>query len=332
MMTDPAKILIADDEPHILRILQFLLEQAGYEVVAARDGREALELATQTRPDLALLDVMMPHVDGFSVLEELRANRDTQRLPVVMLTARGESTSRVRGLKVGANDYMAKPFDHEELLARVANLLETSRAQREANPLTGLPGNHAIDREVNDRLAAGRPFAAMYIDIDRFKSFNDHYGYTRGDRAIGLLAQVLCQVVDHDAGEGGFVGHVGGDDFVVLCATRVADHVANQIMELFEDGVALLHDPEDRDRGYLETEGRTGEVVQAPLITLTIALIRDASRRYEHLGALSDALAELKRHGKSHQGSVVAAERRSPGEGPRLIGIGDHSTDTTGEP
>ena len=331
MMHDPAKILIADDEPHIRRILQFLLEQAGYQVVAATDGREALDLVAKERPDLALLDVMMPHLDGFAVLEQLRSVRETQRLPVVMLTARGESTARVRGLKVGANDYMAKPFDHEELLARVANLLDSSQAQREANPLTGLPGNHAIEREVSDRLAAGQKFAAMYIDIDRFKSFNDHYGYTRGDRAIDLLAQVLCQVVDDEVGSDGFVGHVGGDDFVVLCPSEVADATAAQVVSLFEEGVEVMHDPEDWRQGYLETRTRTGELVQAPLITLTIALIDDVSSRYSHPAAMSDALAELKRHGKQHLGSVVAKERRLATDEPRLITVGEQQDGSTGE-
>ncbi|MEZ4386665.1 MAG: response regulator [Candidatus Krumholzibacteriia bacterium] len=326
-MHDPAKILIADDEPHIRRILQFLLEQAGYQVVLAADGRQALEVVARERPDLALLDVMMPQLDGFAVLEQLRKERDSQRLPVIMLTARDESEARVRGLKVGANDYVAKPFDQEELLARVSNLLSAFQAQREANPLTGLPGNHAIEREVTRRLASGVPFAAMYIDIDRFKSFNDHYGYTRGDRAIDLLGQVLCQVTDAVDRESGFVGHIGGDDFVLLCASACADQLATQVIQTFEVGVEHLHDAADWQRGYLETTTRTGEPQQAALITLTIALIGDVHQRYHHPAALSDALAELKRHGKRQPGSVVVKERRSPGAAPELLCLGEQPQD-----
>jgi len=322
-MHDPAKILIVDDEPHIRRILQFLLEQAGYQVLEAGDGQQALALLASERPDLVLLDVMMPHMDGFAVLERWRADRDGQFTPVIMLTARGESTARVRGLRVGANDYVAKPFDQEELLARVANLLDAFRSQREANPLTGLPGNHAIARELARRLAEDQSFAVMYIDIDRFKSFNDHYGYARGDRAIDLLSQVLCESVDDlDAGRG-FVGHVGGDDFVVLCASEVAEDLATRVMQTFAAGAEHLHDPADWQRGYLQTGTRTGESIEAELITLTIALIEDVRHRGRHPAALSDALAELKRHGKQQPGSVVVKERRAAESSHDLINVSD---------
>ena len=318
-MVDAAKILIADDEPHIRRILQFLLEQAGYEVVAAADGREALELLAREGPDLLLLDVMMPHLDGFAVLQRIRADRETQRLPVIMLTARDESQARVKGLKGGANDYVAKPFDHEELLARVANMLETCQAQREANPLTGLPGNLAIEREIQNRLASGADFAAMYLDIDRFKSFNDHYGYARGDRAISFLSHVLCDSVAAVGDEGDFVGHVGGDDFVVICGGRQAVSLAQTIVRRFDAGVGDLHDAKDLANGYLETRSRTGDSERVPLITLTVALITDAQERYEHPAEMSDALAELKGHGKQQQGSVVVEERRAPGGQSELL-------------
>lgn len=326
-MHEPAKILIVDDEPHIRRILQFLLEQAGYQVVVAADGRQALDLMAAQRPDLVLLDVMMPHLDGFAVLESLRKDRDGQCTPVIMLTARGESADRVRGLRVGANDYLGKPFDRDELLARVANLLDAFRSQREANPLTGLPGNHAIERELGARLASGEPFAAMYIDIDRFKSFNDHYGYARGDRAIDLLSQVLCQAVDAVDADRGFVGHVGGDDFVVLCGSGVAEELATRVLRTFEVGVEHLHDPVDWQRGFLATRTRTGETVEAGLITLTIALIEDVQQHSDHPAALSDALAELKRHGKQQPGSVLVKERRTAEATSALIGASEQPRD-----
>jgi diguanylate cyclase (GGDEF)-like protein len=312
-MAEATKILIADDEPHIRRILQFLLEQAGYEVVAAADGRQALALLAQESPDLVLLDVMMPHLDGFAVLAEMRQNRETSRLPVIMLTARGESTARIKGLKSGANDYVAKPFDHEELLARVANMLETCQAQREASPLTGLPGNLAIERQVQRRLTAGVPFAAMYLDIDGFKGFNDSYGYARGDRAISFLAHLLCETVDEFGAEGDFVGHVGGDDFVLICGNERADLLAQTVVERFDTGMADLHDAEDLANGYLETRTRTGEVARIPLSSLTVALITDIQARFAHPAEMADALSELKGHGKRQAGSVVVKERRLPG-------------------
>ena len=176
----PEHILIVDDEPHIRRILGFLLDQRGYVTSQAADGVEAVEVARRERPDLILLDLMMPRMDGFEVCEALRSDFVTSQIPVIMLTAKGEVSDKVRGLEGGANDYLTKPYDNKELIARVQNMLEWSRVQRQANPLTGLPGNQAIEKRLQVAVAAREPFAFMYLDIDHFKAFNDSYGYQRG--------------------------------------------------------------------------------------------------------------------------------------------------------
>jgi DNA-binding response OmpR family regulator len=327
-MVAKARILVADDEPHIRRILQFLLEQDGYEVGLAEDGEAAWQAVASFRPDLVLLDVMMPRRDGFSVLEIIRAGFETARLPVIMLTAKSDSVDKVTGLKGGANDYIVKPFNHEELLLRVTNLLEATRREREANPLTGLPGNLAIEREVQSRLTAGTDFALMYIDIDRFKSFNDHYGYSRGDRAISFLAGVLVACA-HKYGVGGdFIGHVGGDDFVLATGTTACDTLSRRIIEDFDAGVVALHDAEDAQRGWLEVENRAGARERFPLISLTVALIPGVQGRFAHPAELSDTLAELKRYGKATPRSVVVRERRQRGSDPELIMSGSAVTGT----
>lgn len=313
MSDEPAKIMIVDDDPPIRRILQYLLVDAGYRVIVAEDGGKALQLLAGEQPDLVLLDVMMPHVSGSTVLNAIRQNRETRRLPVIMLTALDQCSTRIESLRGGANDYVAKPFNHEELLARVANMLETSQAQREANPLTGLPGNLAIAREVQRRLTNGTPFGAMYLDIDHFKGFNDHYGYARGDRAISLLAHVLCETVDRLGDPGDFVGHIGGDDFVVICRSDRAEAIARAVVHDFKSGVAALHDAGDLAAGYLLTRSRTGEIAKVPLLSLTVALIAEAAGRFSHHAAMSDALAELKHHGKRQGGSIIVVERRAPG-------------------
>ncbi len=319
MTAERATILVADDEPHIRRILQYLLEQAGYDVVVAADGEDALREVDRCAPDLVLLDVMMPRLDGFSVLRSIRASLETARLPVILLTAKGQSDEKVRGLRGGANDYVIKPFDQEELLLRIHNMLEHARAQREANPLTGLPGNLAIAREATQRIETGESFAIMYLDIDRFKSFNDTYGYARGDRAITLLARVLCDAVRSLGVADAFVGHVGGDDFIVMAPSARAEELACRIVRDFDAGVPPLHDADDAARGYLEIRTRSGATESVPLITLTVALIVDAHGRFAHPAALSDTLAELKRFGKTMNGSVVVKERRNPAEPHELV-------------
>ncbi len=327
MTVERATILVADDEPHIRRILQYLLEQAGYDVVVAADGEDALREVDRCAPDLVLLDVMMPRLDGFSVLRSIRSSLETARLPVILLTAKGESSEKVKGLRGGANDYVIKPFDQEELLLRIHNMLENARAQREANPLTGLPGNLAIAREASQRIASGEPFAIMYLDIDRFKSFNDTYGYARGDRAITLLSRVLCDAVRALGVTDTFVGHVGGDDFIVMTPTTQAEDLACRVVRDFDAGMPALHDAEDAARGYLEIRTRSGAAERVPLITLTVALITDAQGRFAHPAALSDTLAELKRFGKTMTGSVVVKERRGSAAPHVLVPDEEHAHD-----
>ena len=320
-MSTKARILVADDEPHIRRILQFLLEQEGFEVHMAADGEEAWKAVASFQPDLVLLDVMMPRMDGFAVLEIIRAGFETARLPVILLTAKGEEQDKVKGLAGGANDYIVKPFNHDELLLRVSNLLEATRREREANPLTGLPGNRAIDREVTDRINHDQEFGFMYSDMDSFKSFNDKYGYSRGDRAISFLAGVLVGITQKYGSGREFVGHVGGDDFVVVSSSLDAEKLSRRIIEEFDEGKVDLHDPADNAKGYLEIESRSGQIERFPLITLTLALVRNCRGRFAHPAELSDTLVELKRYGKTKPHSVVVFERRASGRSPEMITI-----------
>jgi len=318
-MAERARILVADDEPHIRRIMQFLLEKEGFEVLLVADGDEAWKAVTSFKPDLVLLDVMMPRMDGYAVLEIIRDGFETSRLPVILLTAKGEDEDKVRGLRGGANDYVVKPFNHEELLLRVTNLLEATRREREANPLTGLPGNRAIEREIQIRIETEQPFACMYVDIDRFKSFNDRYGYSRGDRAISFLAGVLISCSHKYGGTGDFVGHVGGDDFVVVTESDRAEDLARHVVAEFDGGIGDLHDRDDYERGYLELESRDGRFQRFPLITVTIAVVVEAQERFTHPAELSDTMAELKRYGKTKSDSVVVRERRSTPGMPELV-------------
>ncbi len=329
-MSGKAKVLIADDEPHIRRILQFLLENEGFEVQLAEDGAQAVDTIAKWRPNLILLDVMMPHMDGFAVLEHIRGKFETSSIPVIMLTAKGEVSDKVRGLRGGANDYIIKPFDQDELLLRVSNLLTSSQREREANPLTGLPGNRAIERETVSRITSGTEFGFMYIDIDRFKSFNDYYGFRRGDDAISFLAGLLVNSSRKYGSKRDFIGHVGGDDFVLITEPDCAENLGRQIIENFDKGMVELHDAKDAEKGYLQVEGRGGEIKRFPLITLTVALVGDAQGRFMHPAQLSDTMAELKRYGKTMQSSVLVLERRTASGENELIVAGAsnaHSTD-----
>ncbi len=304
------KILVVEDEASLRKILQMQLAGAGYEVETAEDGVDGLEKVKQNPPDLVLLDVMMPRMDGSEVCRQLKANFLTSQIPVIMLTALGELRDKVAGLDVGANDYMTKPYALDELLIRMRNILRFSKLQREANPLTGLPGNVAIESEATGRIQSGELFAFLYLDIDHFKAFNDYYSYQDGDFAIKKTAMIILTAVRHIGGSGDFVGHVGGDDFVVFSTPEHARAIADEIKREFDAQMPQLYKEEDRERGYVQVMNRQNVVTKAPLMSITIAGVTNIGRSITHVGQLSDMAAELKRHGKSKPSSQIVWERR----------------------
>ncbi|MBN1503672.1 MAG: response regulator [Candidatus Eisenbacteria bacterium] len=305
------RILIAEDDTNIRHVLKLQLESAGYEVIAVEDGIKALEEVNRQVPDLILLDIMMPKMDGHEVCRRLKAGYHTSKVPIIMLTAKSTENDKVNGLEIGANDYLTKPYSSKELVARVRGILQWSSSEREANPLTGLPGNVSIETEGKRRVVSHEPFVFAICDVDDFKEYNDYYGYVRGDQAIKMTASVVTDVVKELGGPDDFVGHIGGDDFVFITTPDRADAIGERIKAEFEQRVLFLYNEADRRRGYIEVRNRRGDVERFRPLTITIAMVDSQSHKISHFAQVSAIAAELKAYGKSMRGSVVVKERRT---------------------
>jgi diguanylate cyclase (GGDEF)-like protein len=309
------RILIADDDASIRRLMQVILEAEGFRLLQAADGREALELVRSERPDLVVLDVMMPELDGFDVCRMLRADPRTQGTSVIMLTARALSADVLVGLSAGADDYVVKPFHPVELVARVRSTLRRSKQMRDANPLTGLPGNPTIVAELRRRIDEGdegRGFALMHVDLDNFKAVNDRYGFLRGDEVIRTISGILQDVAASGREGSGFVGHVGGDDFAVICDPSAAEAMAAEIVRRFDEAAPAVYDEEDRERGSITVHDRRGALQEYPLVSVSIGIATTAHRTIDsHLEA-GEIAAEMKAFAKRHEGSFFAVDRRGP--------------------
>jgi len=308
--SSPYRILVVDDEPHIVQILKFTLEREGYQVFTAENGQRAIERAREAQPHLVLLDVMMPVMDGYEVCRKMREDFKMNQIPIIMLSAKGDSQARVEGLEGGANDYLVKPYSNDELLLRVKNVLEWNIKQKEANPLTGLPGNTAIERELKMRINKKEAYAFLYIDIDNFKAFNDYFGYQKGDEIITYLANILTKAVEKLGVKEDFVGHIGGDDFVLITAPSRGQFMAKYIIDEFDKGALFLLNEDDVKRGYFEVRNRQGELARISLMSITIALVLSTDNNIEHFAEINDIASELKSYGKKIKGSVVIKERR----------------------
>jgi diguanylate cyclase (GGDEF)-like protein len=288
------------------------LRSAGYDVAVAGDGEEALEKAAELRPDLVLLDVMMPRVDGFEVAQRLRKNPQTANTSIIMLTAKALSADKVTGLQSGADDYIIKPFDPIELLARVKGTLRRAKEMRNLSPLTGLPGNIRIQEEIERQVREDRPFAVLYSDLDNFKTYNDQKGFVRGDRLIQATARIIQDAVVEFGGAESFVGHVGGDDFVAVVPPDVAEDVAKRICERFTEHLPEIYDAEDLERGHVRMEDRKGVMQDIPLVAVSVGIASTSRRGFAHYGEAVAVATEMKQFAKREGGSSYAVDRRQP--------------------
>jgi diguanylate cyclase (GGDEF)-like protein len=305
------RVLVVDDDPDILQFVRVNLELEGYSADTAENGRVALDTAKDALPDLVLLDVMMPEMDGLTVLRRLRSAPATSNVPVILLTAKALAEDRVRGLNLGADDYITKPFDVEELMARVRSVLRRAQQMRDLSPLTGLPGNFRISRELESRVESGEPLAVVHADLDNFKSFNDHYGFMRGDGVIKFCADSLLQAGDESGDPNVFVGHVGGDDFVVITDPEHVEEYCKAAIRVFDDGILDYYDTADALQGYIEVTDRRGERHAFPISSVSMGVAANSRRQITSEWEASAIASEMKEYAKREPGSVYEIDRRT---------------------
>jgi diguanylate cyclase (GGDEF)-like protein len=320
--TTEGLILVVDDDADVTTLVAMNLRFEGFDVLVANDARSGLAAIERHRPDLVVLDVMMPRVDGFELCRQLRASPLTAALPIVLLTAKGLSAERIQGLTAGADDYIVKPFDITELVARVRATLRRNREMRDVSPLTGLPGNTRILEAIAERIAGRREhgweYAVCYVDVDNFKTVNDVYGFYRGDQMITAAAAALHTSTLGVAGPPPFLGHIGGDDFLIVCTPEQITPITDRAIALFDQASRGLYDPEDLARGHFEVLDRQGRPRRHGLLTFSIGVTLSTQRRFTDHREVVAAASEMKSVAKRTQGSKVAIDRRAdpePGRG-----------------
>ncbi|WP_129672452.1 response regulator [Candidatus Chloroploca sp. Khr17] len=298
------RILIVDDEPDIAMMIAAQFERDGFQTTQVHSGTEVLQIVREQRFDLILLDVMLPDIDGFTALGGLRAQAETQLTPIILLSAINSPMEKVRGLELGADDYITKPFSAAELSARVQAAMRRSEREGGANPSTRLPGNIAIERAISQRIDQGLPFAVGYCDLDNFKAYNDRYGFLKGDAVILRTAQILLDAIRTMGNPDDFVGHIGGDDFVVISTPDRIEAICSTAVARFDATAPFFYDPATRQRGFISGVDRQGQPTSFPLASITITIISSARHTFRHPGEVAQRSAEGKKRGKQIPGSV----------------------------
>lgn len=322
------QILAIDDDLDLLTTIEMQLRLRGYRVLTAVNGEEGMQIAQKAEPDVVLLDIGLTERDGIEIAREMRTNFRTLAVGIIMLTARSEQTAMRGAVAAGADDYVLKPYDLDELCSRIEMVHERTLRNLERNPLTGLPGNTVIRAELQRRIDRCSPFALGYVDLDHFKSLNDKYGPERGDKAIHSLSQVMIEVMDFEGPQNDFVGHIGGDDFVFITTPDKVRTICLRLFRRYDEVVSDIYDPADLARGGIEVKGRDGKLRVFPKITLSIGVAVSSLTQIEKVQRAFELATEAKRRAKQRLGNYFniwgeTCSLTPKAESPRLLIVED---------
>ena len=308
--TSEANILTIVHEKWTSDFLTALLTGEGYRVKAFSNQDQALQAMLEEQFRLVICEFRDEEIDGIQVCKAIRRNFALRYVPIILLIKSNDPMDKIKGIYSGADDYIEKPFEPAEFLARVkASLLRTTR-DLDANPLTKLPGNVSILKELEARIKSKERFCVGFSDLSKFKEFNDHYGFERGDKVILYTAEVIIKALEALGKRTEFLGHIGGDDFIFITTPECTDLICNNIIEGFEKNIGDFYDEADKHQGYIIAKSRKGEISKIPIMNISVAVVGNEQRELEHIGQIIQLGAELKSYAKTFQKNIYIKDRR----------------------
>lgn len=288
------RILVVEDDFDISNMLRIYFQSQGYEVAVAPRGGDALEMSRQQLPNIVVLDIMLPDIDGYEVCRQLRSNLRTSHIPIIFLTQRDERSDKIQGLELGADDYITKPFDVEELRLRVKNAIARATYESLTNPTTGLPSARLIEDQLR-RLLRRDNWGVIYIGIDRLEPFRDVYGFVAADEVLRYTAMVLSETADAIGTPEDFIGHIGGDDFLVITRKELIRPMVQNMTRRFSEGIVTHYDFKTRQQGYLLLRDEAGNEQKVGLMELIVGAITSDDGPFTDIREITEAAATARR-------------------------------------
>lgn len=289
-----ARLLLVEDDLDISNMLRIYFAGLGYDVDYAIRGGEALEKTRQVMPHLIILDIMLPDIDGYGVCRTLRMNTRTSHIPVIFLTQRDERSDRLQGLELGADDYITKPFDIEELKLRVQNAIARSERESLTDPQSGLPAGRLIEDQLR-RLIRQKGWSYMDIRLNHYDPFKDVYGFIAGNDVLRFTGMVLGEVVDELGTTNDFLGHAGGDNFIIMTTDEKAEVMRQKIKARFAEGVLAHYNFMDRQQGYILSPDKNGQMVQVPLMSMAVGIVSPSTHQFADIREITELAADERR-------------------------------------
>ncbi len=289
-----ARLLVVEDDPDISNMLKIYFSGLGYDVDVALRGYAALEKTRQVLPHLIILDIMLPDIDGYEVCRTLRTSTRTSHIPVMFLTQKDERSDKLQGLELGADDYITKPFDIEELKLRVQGAIRRSERESLTDPRSGLPAGRLIEEQLR-RIIRETDWALMDLRLNHFSSFSDVYGFVAGDDVLRFSAMLLGEVVDEFGSANDFIGHAGGDNFIIISTDEAAPKIKEALKGRFDEEVQTHYNFMDREQGFIQTENPAGEMENSPLMTISMGIVSPSEHRFSDIREITEMAAEARR-------------------------------------
>jgi PleD family two-component response regulator len=288
------RILVVEDDNDISNMLKIYFSAQGYEVTIAARGNDALERTRKQLPNVIVLDIMLPDIDGYEVCTRLRRNLRTSHVPIIFLTQKDERSDRIAGLELGADDYITKPFDIEELRLRVQGAMRRAERESLTNPTTGLPSGKMIEEQLR-ALMRRKDWGLLYVGIGDMDGFTDVYGFVAGDEVLRFTALLLGEVDDKVGGPDDFIGHIGGDDFLLITTEDRAAVIAEAMTQRFNQEIGSHYSFKDREHGYIVVKDADGTERQASLMKLCVGVVLAKDYEFTDIREITEVSAEVRR-------------------------------------
>ena len=288
------RILVVEDDADIGNMLRIYFTGQGYDVDLVANGSDALTSTHSNMPDLIVLDILLPDMDGYSVCQELRGSSRTHHIPIIFLTQKDTRSDRIAGLELGADDYITKPFDIEELKLRVQNAIARASRERLIDPRTGLPTSTIIQEKLRD-LVEKKEWSLLDCRLEHFEGFKEVYSFVTGDEALRMTAAMFCEILAEYGDEGDFLGHAGGGDFIVITIPAAADAISEQLKQNFSERIREHYSKEDVNRGHVVVPKGSGDGIQIPLMTMSIGRLDSTAKEFKDFHEITEAAMNARR-------------------------------------
>jgi len=289
------RILVVEDDVDISNMLRIYFDSQGYDVWVAVRGQEALDICRRKLPNIIVLDIMLPDIDGYEVCQRLRNNLRTSHIPILFLTQKDERSDKIAGLELGADDYITKPFDIEELRWRVQNVLKRAQYENLTNPTTGVPSSKLIEEQLK-KLMRRNGWTILYIGINGFEPFKEVHGFVAGDDILRFVAIILTESVDELGTVNDFIGHIGGDDFILITTTEKAEALRQRLVKRFQAEVGTFYSFREKEKGFMMVQDADGNERKVPLMSLAVGVVPEGP--FTDIREITEAASTARRDSK----------------------------------